>query len=354
MKKEDTNKHHSDHKKNKKPWWLYVILAIVGIYIINGIVFAVIIYSKQPDTLQSGKKYPYEQKITLFMTKIYPFPAAWVNYKPIWVKNLYKQLGYIKTFSAESQQEMPKNSEITKQVLDQMIDTDLISEEAKKNNITVSKEEIDKTYDELAKQNEESGEKLEDLLKKLYGMNEKEFKKLIKEQLLRQKVQEELFVTVTARHILIQDEGKAKEVLEKIKNNEIGFEDAAKEHSEDTGSKDNGGDLGWFGRGMMVPEFENAIFALNKGEMTNEPVKTDFGYHIIKLEDKKGTIDSSFLDWFNGIKDSSKISKWIKTEPKDSDTSSNIIDPEAKNNESEENKEENTEENKENTEEKTE
>ena len=66
------------------------------------------------------------------------------------------------------------------------------------------------------------------------------------------------------------------------------FEDLAKEYSEDPGSKSNGGDLGFFKKGMMVPEFEKAAFSLNPGEYTMEPVKTDFGYHIIKVEEKKG------------------------------------------------------------------
>ncbi len=66
------------------------------------------------------------------------------------------------------------------------------------------------------------------------------------------------------------------------------FAALAKANSEDPGSKNNGGDLSFFKKGMMVPEFENAAFALKAGEFTKAPVKTQFGYHIIKLEEKKG------------------------------------------------------------------
>ena len=73
-------------------------------------------------------------------------------------------------------------------------------------------------------------------------------------------------------------------ILNKINNNEMTFEAAASAHST-CPSKDQGGDLGTFGRGQMVPEFEEATFAMNVGDVS-EPVKTQFGYHLIKLEAK--------------------------------------------------------------------
>jgi len=89
---------------------------------------------------------------------------------------------------------------------------------------------------------------------------------------------------VTASHILVKEEATAKEILAKLKAGEK-FEDLAKQYGTD-GTKDNGGSLGTFGRGAMVKEFEDAVFAMKPGEIS-EPVKTEFGYHIIKLTDKK-------------------------------------------------------------------
>lgn len=89
---------------------------------------------------------------------------------------------------------------------------------------------------------------------------------------------------VRARHILVGTEKEAKEILARIEKGEK-FEDLAKQYSLD-GSKDYGGDLGYFSVGEMVPEFSKAAFALKKGEVS-QPVKTDFGWHIIKLEDRK-------------------------------------------------------------------
>ena len=90
---------------------------------------------------------------------------------------------------------------------------------------------------------------------------------------------------VKARHILVEDEAKAKEIVDKLAKGGD-FAALAKEFSKDPGSKDNGGDLGYFGRGQMVPEFETAAFALEKGKLS-VPVKSNFGYHIIMLDDKR-------------------------------------------------------------------
>lgn len=88
---------------------------------------------------------------------------------------------------------------------------------------------------------------------------------------------------VTASHILVAEEATAKEVLAKLQAGEK-FEDLAKQYSID-GSKDSGGSLGTFGRGEMVKEFEDAAFALKPGEIS-DVVKSEFGYHIIKVTDK--------------------------------------------------------------------
>ena len=90
---------------------------------------------------------------------------------------------------------------------------------------------------------------------------------------------------VRARHILVKTEDEAKAIIKKLEGG-AKFEDLAKESSTD-GSASQGGDLGYFGEGMMVPEFEKAAFALEVGGYTKEPVKSQFGYHIIKLEDKR-------------------------------------------------------------------
>ncbi len=92
--------------------------------------------------------------------------------------------------------------------------------------------------------------------------------------------------TVSASHILVENEEKAVEILGKITSGEISFADAAREYSS-CPSKENGGSLGEFGRGQMVPEFDRAVFEMAEGEISKAPVKTQFGYHIIKLDSKR-------------------------------------------------------------------
>lgn len=99
---------------------------------------------------------------------------------------------------------------------------------------------------------------------------------------------------VQARHILVAKEEEAKDLVEKIRAG-ADFADLAKQHSGDGGSKEKGGMLGYFGRGQMVPQFEQAAFALKKGEVS-DPVKSQFGWHIIKLEDRRQKPPPKFDD----------------------------------------------------------
>ncbi|HOB23178.1 MAG TPA: peptidyl-prolyl cis-trans isomerase [Bacillota bacterium] len=90
--------------------------------------------------------------------------------------------------------------------------------------------------------------------------------------------------TVRARHILVKTEEEAKKIIEALDAGED-FAELAKAHGLD-GTKDRGGDLGYFSYEEMVPEFSAAAFALEVGQYTKEPVQTQFGYHVIKLEER--------------------------------------------------------------------
>ncbi len=95
-----------------------------------------------------------------------------------------------------------------------------------------------------------------------------------------------------ARHILVKTEAEAKDVLAKLAKG-AKFEDLAKAVSVD-GSKTQGGELGWFGPGQMVKPFSEAVAKLNKGETTKEPVQSEFGFHVIQLEDTRAVTPPPF------------------------------------------------------------
>ena len=98
---------------------------------------------------------------------------------------------------------------------------------------------------------------------------------------------------IEARHILVKTEPEAKQVIAQLERG-ADFGKLAKEKSIDPAGKDNGGDLGWFTKDQMVPEFANAAFALKKGQFTRKPVKTRFGWHIIKLVDRRAAPPPTF------------------------------------------------------------
>lgn len=207
-----------------------------------------------------------------------------------------------------------------KNTLETMIDNKIVALEVKKEKISVSKEEIDeefKTFVENA-----GGEDAFKAAMEQQGITEKLFKEDIKQYLSIRKLMEprikitdeeiEAFFEenkaafgtaeeVEARHILVEDEKTAKEIAEKLKDGGD-FAELAKENSKDPGSAANGGELGFFPRGTMVPEFEEAAFSLKVDEIS-DIVKTDNGYHIIQVTDKKEAKEATLKDSKEKIKE---------------------------------------------------
>jgi peptidyl-prolyl cis-trans isomerase C len=99
---------------------------------------------------------------------------------------------------------------------------------------------------------------------------------------------------VRARHILVPTEAEAKDVRKKLDEGKK-FEDVAKDFSKDPGSAKNGGDLGYFTKDKMVKPFADAAFAMKKGEIS-QPVKSDFGWHVIKVEDSRAVKPPAFAE----------------------------------------------------------
>ena len=106
---------------------------------------------------------------------------------------------------------------------------------------------------------------------------------------------------VRASHILVETEEEALEVKGKLDNGDD-FADLAKEHSSDAGNSESGGDLGYFDRNKMVDEFTEAVFAMEVGTIS-DPVQTQFGYHIIKLDDKVEAKEAVYEESTETIKD---------------------------------------------------
>ncbi|PWH16035.1 MAG: hypothetical protein DDG59_10285 [Anaerolineae bacterium] len=156
-------------------------------------------------------------------------------------------------------------------------------------------------------------------------LSEEDLRNIVRNQLLYEKMQEAILAelgifqeqeVIWARHILVNDETTAQEVLSKLKAGED-WTSLAAEYSQDTSNKDSGGDLGWFHRGTMVAEFENAAFSLKEIGEISQPVQTQFGFHIIQLlgRETRRLSDSEweqfkaseFQKWISGLRESAKI-----------------------------------------------
>ena len=170
------------------------------------------------------------------------------------------------------------------QIVERLIEQTLVSNAARKSGLTETAEVkrrikvlSDGVLQQMYLESKISEQLTDDALKAAY-----------REQIAGAKRPEE----IRARHILVKTEAEAKKIIAEL-GDKGDFAAAAKKHS--TGpSGVKGGDLGFFSDGMMVPEFSNAAFALKAGEFTKAPVKTQFGWHIIKLEERRKAKAASF------------------------------------------------------------
>jgi len=196
-----------------------------------------------------------------------------------------------------------ESSPVAKQVFGQLVQQALIDQYARDKKVEVSQAEIDKKENET-KARMQPGQ-FEQILKQ-QSLTEQDVQNIFKQQLVLEKAvatqvhvsdsdvksyfdkNRTLFDTpaqVRARHILVADQAKAKEVMAKLKAG--GSWDAlAKQYSTDPSSKDKGGELGFFGRGQMVPAFQDAAFGAQVNQIVG-PVKSPFGYHVLQVEEKK-------------------------------------------------------------------
>lgn len=304
-------KRKEKNKKGKKITIMPIILiVIVAFLILNGI-FAYGIYKQN-----------WGGKITRNFLNIFPYPAVMVNGSFVRLNNYYKDLDSYKNYYQVAQKTDFSSEEgkkiletLKKDLLIQLTEEKIIAKEAKKLKIKVDNQEVEDEYKKLVEANGE--ETLKKQIKEYYNWDVKIFKEKIKLTLLRKKLEEKIKLDESLN---AEKKKRAEEVLAKIKNGED-FAQLAKEFSEDV-SATEGGNLGTTEKGEMVQEFEDAALALNPGETSNI-VKTTFGFHIIKLADKKENTYSvshiliksvSFEDWLKTKQDEYKVKNLINPE----------------------------------------
>ncbi|MCY8230585.1 foldase protein PrsA [Priestia endophytica] len=227
--------------------------------------------------------------------------------------------------------------------VDTLITEKIIDKEAEKEDIKITAKQVNQELDDLKEQYggedafnqtlEASGvslsslkedikknKEIEELLRPSIKITEKEMKEYFNEN----KDSFAQAAQVKASHILVDDEKTAKEIKEKLDKGED-FATLAKKYSTDTATSESGGELGYFEEGTMTDEFDKKAFSMKKGEIS-DPVKTDYGYHIIKVEDVKEAKQASYKDSKAQVKEAifneklqTEYSTWLEKKKKEYD-----------------------------------
>lgn len=231
---------------------------------------------------------------------------ARVNGVELMEQDLAREMNHTKAFYREQygyNLDDPANAELLAQAeqdaLMRIVDQELIQQLAEEESITVTDDEVQS----LADQYEAQAASREELLSVNGFTSYDEFLDFVRGNLRVEKLAE-LYgqaEQVRARHILVSTEEEALQVLTRLEAGED-FAAIAQEVSLDGGTAQTGGDLGWFGRGMMVQPFEEAAFSLEAGQVS-QPIQTQYGYHIIQVTEKGMQTDpSAFQAWFEQVK----------------------------------------------------
>lgn len=264
-------------------------------------------------------------------------------------KKVYEQQLGEDAMSQEGEDGRTLEETLKENVIEKLIMERLVAKEAEKMNIEVAPEEVQEQmeqyitmlegqekFNEFLEANQISKEFFEENLRKelLFSKHKEAF---INDTSIEEKEAKDYFeankenlIVVKASHILVKTEEEGKKVLERLKAGEV-FAKLAEELSIDKASAIQGGSLGYFKKGDMIAEFEEAAFALNPGE-TSDLVKTEVGYHIINVEDKKDTYEAlkddiigllkeeKYLEKLQDLRDNAKVKIFLDTTKTDTKT----------------------------------
>jgi hypothetical protein len=275
----DTPKPDKTNPESRRHWWI-IGASIAAIVVVFLTVFGVLIY-----------KYKNDSRITQIVASVVPYPAEKVGSTWISYSNYLFEVNSIKHYyqSQTTEDNKPavdfktaegktKLKQLQQQVLDQLQQEAVVRQLANKYKIKVTSKEVNEQVDQITK-SAGGDAKVKEVLQKFYGWNVSDLRTKIHYQLLKQKVSDKI---TTDQSLNAQAKTKAEDVLKQVQAGGD-FAELAKKYSQDS-SAANGGDLGFFGKGQMVKEFEDAAFALQPGQVSGI-VKTKYGYHIIKVSE---------------------------------------------------------------------
>ncbi len=262
-----------------------------------------------------------ETPVVVSLTRLFGVPIATVNGDRVLYADYVADKKIIEMYNVQQggQLDAPAISDV---VLQRLIANKMLEQEARKFDVSVTSEELDAELETLFAQAPSREEAEQSFMEQFsqFGWDMDDYKEQVLYYAVLQRELSEAAKTVPegetgieevqARHILLLTspeqatstvQAAAQAALDRVKGGED-FAAVATELSEDPGSATNGGDLGWFARGVMVPEFEEAAFALEPGKITENLVQTSYGFHIIKSEGKRQArdVEAYFSEVFDG------------------------------------------------------
>jgi parvulin-like peptidyl-prolyl isomerase len=257
--------------------------------------------------------------------------AALVNGQPIAYEEYEKQVAQVEAFfsqeglDAESQEGQERLAQARRQVLEQMIDQEVTRQAAAEMGISISEAELESSIQDIVEQSggqDQFDQSLQDT-----GTTYEDFRSMLLDQLLSEAVYSAVTASISpmaeqvhARHILLPTREQAEEVLARLQAGED-FAFLAKEYSEDVSSRENGGDIGFFPRGVMPAEVEDVAFSLEVGE-TSGIIESQFGFHIVQVlekEEREMAVEvfenlrqQTFMQWLQSRRESATIERFVE------------------------------------------
>lgn len=281
--------------------FIFFISAVLAVYFFIGLpVLGYLVYVKRAEGVPLA-----------IASTLYPFPVATVGSDVILLKPYADRLNYLKFFHQQTQQALPAEGELRKQVIDKLVDESVIRQWANKEGINVTNSDIDAAYAKIV-QDRGSENDVRTVLSQLYNLSETEFKRLIPDLLYREKIEQILLERVRVKHILLSTESLASKIRGEVDLDN--FDEKAKQYSEDRTTRDSGGDLGYFDRAKaekLAPELAKAFFELQPGQISG-PIKTQYGYHLVYVTERTGKEAKSFEQWLNEKRELTKIRRLLK------------------------------------------
>lgn len=238
-----------------------------------------------------------ESSFALTTAGVFNIPVAEVNGEKVPYTEYVDNLQAMKMFydtEAEATTR-PSEAEMSDYILSRLLVNQLVAQVAEEYNVSLEQSDIDTIIETKLLTSFESREKAEEEIMKRYGWTLDEFvQNIVVPTELEQKLSVAYLESVKDPSEKEAVKTAAQGVLDRIKGGES-FETLAKEFGSDS-SAESGGDLGWFAKGVMVPAFETAVFALEKGKLAENLVETEFGYHIVRLDDRRMVKDQEGVE----------------------------------------------------------